>query len=182
MKNQYFGDRNDYFKYDLLISLAGHLAAKRLSIIWMLTEDDDSQHGEKTRYARGAGNSRLYQFLRRSVDEGTRNVSKLRGFLQEAGCEFEYCPYGEERLFAHQDRHSYFGQIPNENFASSVLFVDPDIGLEARSMGAKDGPRYVTYDEVASIYGRMEAASVLVIYQHLPLFTGNGSSTARQIS
>ena len=64
MKNQYFGDRNDYFKYDLLISLAGQLAAKKLSIIWMLTEDDDSQHGKKTKYARGAGNSGLYEFLR----------------------------------------------------------------------------------------------------------------------
>ena len=168
MKNQYFGDRNDYFKYDLLISLAGQLAVKRLSIIWMLTEDDDSQHGEKTKYARGAGDRRLYQSLRRSLNEGSRNVGQLRNFLQEGGYEFDYCPYGEERLFGHQERDSYFERIPEESLAGSVVFLDPDIGLEAKSMGAKDGPNYVTYDEVASICGRMEETSVLVTYQHLP--------------
>jgi hypothetical protein len=35
-------------------------------------------------------------------------------------------------------------------------------------MKATDGAKYVTYNEVASIYGRMEETSVLVIYQHLP--------------
>ncbi len=95
-------------------------------------------------------------------------MGQLRNFLQETGYEFDYCPYGDERLFRHLERDSYFGQIPEENLAGSVVFLDPDIGLEARSVGAKDGPKYVTYDEVASVYGRMEETSVLVIYQHLP--------------
>jgi len=54
----------------------------------MLTEDDDSQHGEKTKYARGAGDRGLYKFLRRSLDEGTRNVGKIRSYLQQAGHRF----------------------------------------------------------------------------------------------
>ena len=59
VKNQYFGDRNDFFKYDLLIFLAEHLAAKKLSIVWMRTEDDGSQDGGKINYERGAGDKGL---------------------------------------------------------------------------------------------------------------------------
>ncbi len=44
MKNQYFGDINDYRKYGLLRSV---LAASRMSLFvaWMLTEDDGSSDG-----------------------------------------------------------------------------------------------------------------------------------------
>jgi hypothetical protein len=46
VKNQYFGDRNDYFKYDLLIFLGENLSGiKRLSAIWMLTQNDKSPDG-----------------------------------------------------------------------------------------------------------------------------------------
>jgi hypothetical protein len=168
MKNQYFGDRNDYFKYDLLVSLAEQLAAKRLSIIWMLTRNDESQDGQEISYAKGAGHRDLYRFLRKSLDGGVRNVARLDEYFKEAGYGFEYCPYGAERLFLHRDRAAYFGEIPKANLDDAVVFLDPDNGLEVKSTGDGNGDRYVTYDEVASIYGRMEETSVLVVYQHLP--------------
>jgi hypothetical protein len=55
VKNQCFGDRNDYFKYDLLIFLAEQLVTKRLSVVWMLTPNDGSQDGGKVAYPWGAG-------------------------------------------------------------------------------------------------------------------------------
>jgi len=49
MKDQYFGDINDYRKYGLLrsISLASNLS---ILIAWMLTEDDGSTDGKFIQY------------------------------------------------------------------------------------------------------------------------------------
>lgn len=49
MKNQYFGDINDYRKYGLLRAI---LAASnlRMLVAWMLTPDDKSTDGQITGY------------------------------------------------------------------------------------------------------------------------------------
>jgi hypothetical protein len=48
MKNQYFGDRNDYFKFDLLAFLCDSLpGVQRLTVLWLLTQDDGSGDGRK---------------------------------------------------------------------------------------------------------------------------------------
>lgn len=168
MKNQYFGDRNDYFKYDLLISLAGQLATQKLSVIWMLTENDRSGSGQMIDYGKGAGDTGLYRFLQKSLKEGVRNVIRLDEYFKEAGYEFEYYPYGAERPFLHRDRAAYFDGIPRENLDNAVVFMDPDNGLEVKSIGDGNGDRYVTHNDVAAIYNRMGNTSILVIYQHLP--------------
>ena len=95
MKNQYFGDGNDYFKYDLLIFLAEELSGiKKLSIVWMLTEDDGSKDGGSGDYSRGAGNKDLFRFLQTSLNEG-RQVSRLKEYFEnnhpgDAGFRFEF--------------------------------------------------------------------------------------------
>src|SRR3954464_1849408 len=74
MKNQYFGDVNDYRKYGLLRSLV--LAdGLRIGVCWMLTPDDHRPDGEKTKYLnpRSERNWRsldpiLYEFLQRKVN------------------------------------------------------------------------------------------------------------------
>jgi hypothetical protein len=169
MKNQYFGDRNDYFKYDLLIFLAEQLAGiKKLSIIWMLTKDDASGDGAKTKYSKGPGDRKLFRFLRESLDGGVRDVVRMNGYFKEAGHEFDYFGYGAEKLLLHRDRANYFEQIPSENFVDAVVFLDPDNGLEVKSATERNLPKYVKYEEVKSIYDKMSSDSCLVIYQHLP--------------
>ena len=49
MKNQYFGDINDYRKYGLIRALTGHGTLSSM-ICWMLTEDDDRPDGGKLDY------------------------------------------------------------------------------------------------------------------------------------
>ena len=47
MKNQYFGDRRDYFKYDVLERLAADLSQVQwLTCLWMLTAPDGSARVE----------------------------------------------------------------------------------------------------------------------------------------
>jgi len=169
MKNQYFGDQNDYFKYDLLAFLAEELSGiRKLSIVWMLTEDDGSKDGQKTRYEKGSGDRVLYRFLQKALDDGTRNVKKLEEYFEIAGHRFSYCSYGAERVFIHRDRAAYFRSIPNDNLKDAVIFLDPDNGIEVKTIGDENGHKYMTTDEIEQIYKRMGPESVLVIYQHLP--------------
>ena len=65
VKNQYFGDQNDYFKYDLLLFLAEGLSGlKRLSVVWMLTANDKSNDGGKRGYSIGTFRDSLHEFLK----------------------------------------------------------------------------------------------------------------------
>lgn len=48
MKNQYFGDINDFRKYGILRALAGPPLS--LVVSWMLTPDDGSTDGEFISY------------------------------------------------------------------------------------------------------------------------------------
>jgi hypothetical protein len=49
LKNQYYGDINDYCKYGLLRCLEG-VGMLPIGICWMLTDWDGSQNGNKTKY------------------------------------------------------------------------------------------------------------------------------------
>jgi hypothetical protein len=168
VKNQYFADQNDYFKYDLLISLAKQLTVKKLSVVWMLTPDDGSHDGGKVTYSRGASDSGLYQFLQKSLHDGTRNVARIDDYFKGAGHDLDYCSYGDSETFCQSDRATYFKGIPKANLDDAVIFLDPDNGLEVQSKGKTNGDKYVKLNEVELIYNKMGKSSILVIYQHLP--------------
>lgn len=86
MKNQYFGDINDFRKYGLLRSLlrAGNV---KLLVVWMLTGEDHKKPGDGkfTRYLNeakkySACDPELHGWLHCRVhEEGTRAVSLIEG-------------------------------------------------------------------------------------------------------
>ena len=60
MKNQYFGDINDYRKYGLL-RLLQSTGNGRLLVAWMLTPDDGSRDGGRRSYLRDPGAWNRYE-------------------------------------------------------------------------------------------------------------------------
>ena len=48
MKNQYFGDNSDVFKYDLIYQIMQVGLVNYFTFIPMLTENDHKNHGEKS--------------------------------------------------------------------------------------------------------------------------------------
>jgi hypothetical protein len=73
LKNQYFGDINDYRKYGLLRLLAG-VGGLRIGVAWMLTPDDGCSDGGKTGYVKHPEQWResdpaLFRFLAKAVGE-----------------------------------------------------------------------------------------------------------------
>jgi hypothetical protein len=171
LKNQYFGDQNDYFKYDLLIFLAEGLSGlKRLSAIWMLTANDKSNDGGKRGYPTGKFRDSLHEFLQ-NPEHPERKVSRLKNYFEKRSFGFEFHSYRddlESGEFRDENRDQYFAEIPDEFLKSALVFIDPDNGLEPRAGGGKDKSKYVKLSDLDTLLGRMDTKSIAVIYQHLP--------------
>lgn len=166
MKNHDFGDQNDYFKYDLLIFPAEELSRiEKLSIVWMLTEDDDSQGGGRSEYLRGPWRQRTFPIPEAIPGRGGRKVARIKDYFKGTGRGLGYCPYGAEKRFLHRDRSVYFEQIPAENLINAVVFLDPDNAQEVKSATERNFHKYVKFEEVKSVYDKMSPDSCLVIYQ-----------------
>ena len=99
-------------------------------------------------------------FLDRCVREGKRNIKELEGFFTKQGIEMTIY----EKPFSHQNRQEYFAQIGDELLTKSLVFVDPDVGLEV----ARSGEKHLLLDEVQNLYQRMGEHSILMLFQHFP--------------
>ncbi len=168
MKNQYFGDRRDLFKYDLLLDLVDSHGAKRLTFVPMLTPDDDSTEGRLTQ-ADSRGRRRvLFDFLKGCLDSGQRDIRKLREVMPQFAVDF--MPFRDDAWFTHEQRTEYFGAVTGRLLEGSVIFFDPDIGLQTGTLGymRKNGPeKYLLYSELEGVWKRASDDSVFVVYQHL---------------
>ena len=166
MKDQYFGDVNDYRKYGLLRALSS-VTRLPVGICWLLTAPDGRSDGEFRRYLEEPERWReydpeLYDGLRRLLDPGTlRSIQHARAW--------ELIPqatYYEELLRDDvRSRRHYFEGAWNALKSCPVVFLDPDNGIEIASkrLGAKDSAKYVYWGEITRAYERGHS---LVIYQH----------------
>jgi hypothetical protein len=166
MKNQYFGDVNDYRKYGLLRVLTGQ-GGLSTAVCWMLTPDDGRSDGRFTEYLQQADRWRaydpaLFDTLREMVAQpGERDIA-LAG---EAGI------IPSARFFVRtlrddlQSRSRYFEVFWEVAQGCDLIFFDPDNGLEVKSRpaGRKGSSRYLYWAELERTFAG--GYSVLV-YQH----------------
>lgn len=168
MKDQYFGDVNDYRKYGLLRVLARE-AKIRIAVCWMLTESDGRSDGRFTEYLGQPENwealdPELFRFLHRTVVvEGVRSVATIEGSSLLPDARF-WSPLLPDDAGG---RGIWFDRFWRHAAGSDLVFFDPDNGLEVPSKrrGARDSNKYVYWSEVeeAAVRGH----SVLA-YQHFP--------------
>ncbi len=166
MKNQYFGDNKDLFTYDLIWQIMRAGLVDHFTFIPMLTPKDDKQHGQKwsrDKAKAGTANQELISFLDVCVREGRRDIKQLEIFFARHGIEMTIYR-GKDKYFSHQRRQQYFTQVGNELLSKSLVFVDPDIGLEVKNSGKE----HILYSEVKSLYERMDRSSILMLFQHFP--------------
>ena len=168
MKNQYFGDVNDYRKYGLLRVLTG--PGKLSGIVcWMLTPDDGCADGRLIEYLCNKDrwrrfDSELFDSLEELVlHRKTRRVcwAEDAGFLP---CfRFYTAPLPDDRA----GRWCYFESFWDLAKGCDLLFFDPDNGMEVKSKpcGRKNSFKYLYWDELECAYST--GCSVL-IYQHFP--------------
>lgn len=168
MKNQYFGDINDYRKYGLLRALAdgGRI---RIAVCWMLTDSDDRSDGHRTQYLDNKDRYRpidpelFYALHNAVVEKRLRDVlvAKTKNII----CSAVY--YSEIVSGDPAGRDSWFVSFLRTARGSDLVFFDPDNGVEVRSSPKvhKRSRKHVYWAELVRTY---QAGHSLLVYQHFP--------------
>ncbi|MCK6526772.1 hypothetical protein L6R50_04195 [Myxococcota bacterium] len=166
MKDQYFGDINDYRKYGLLRVLKS--GGGSLQVAWMLTPDDGGRDGGSRSYLddpdRWAGHDPdLYHGLRDLLASSLRGPSVT---LLERSDLLPGASYHSVRVpDGRRARDSWSEDLLRAASGTDLVFLDPDIGIEIPSCpaGRAGSSGYVTWREVEGLWA---AGSSVLIYQH----------------
>jgi len=166
MKNQYFGDVNDYRKYGLLRALVGD-SDLDVAFGWMLTPDDGGTDGGFRSYLDRPRewrhfDSELYEWLAASLRHGAApGVALLEGAGLFPHARFipEFVPDGRAL------RERWAECLVASATDADLVFLDPDNGLQVASKpaGSKDSSKYAQWAEVEALW---RAGSSVLIYQH----------------
>lgn len=169
MRNQYFGDVNDYCKYGILREMARQ--GLQIQVGWMLTEDDDGGHGIHTRYLNRPAEWRhfdpeLYDFLTEAVARDERRVGLLDEGGLIPGAVFTDTPIPADPA----ERRTWFRILEGYALGKPMIFLDPDTGIAwpPNTHRKSDLRAYVRLDEVERLHANGYS---LLIYQHLPRYT-----------
>lgn len=176
----FFGDARDLFKFDLvrhIMKAFPELAS--FTFIPMLTEHDPAPARKSTRI-------KDLELAVKKGRAGTRNRELMEdlGRLQEIDDDLAYFHgiqsyFRKENIvvdvlhrdtFSHEHRENYFKKVFDRFPDNSLVFLDPDTGLEVKN----PTQRHLLFDEVKRIFDRMYHQSVLMIYQHLPRVIRDG--------
>ena len=168
MKNQYFGDISDYYKYGLLRIVAG-TDKMSLLVAWMLTPDDGKTDGKFTSYLQNPKKMRchdpdLYDGIRKCLQSGARrgvHLIEKTGLLP--GAEF----YGKTVPDPRTHCPTWFEDLQKAAQGTDLVFLDPDNGIEVKSrpFHRKGSCKYVYWCEIEALWN---CGKSLLIYQYFP--------------
>jgi len=166
MKNQYFGDINDYRKYGLLRSLADGGSLK-IGICWMLTPDDGRSHGSDTNYLDSPNgiddcDSQLFRKLRQIV-KNSRSVFEAENNSLIPSAVY-HCDKVPELA---SEREAWLRRVLRIFRETDLVFFDPDNGIEVKSKPWRTttSPKHLYWREVEKAW---QCGHSLLIYQHFP--------------
>lgn len=166
MKNQYFGDINDYRKYGLLRSII-LTTELRILVAWVLTPDDDRTDGKFVGYLEqpdkwSSYDTELFDALKNLLRTNqVRQVALLEStsLLPEAKFFNALAPDKDD------ERGAWFSSLCECAQDCDFVFLDPDNGLEIKSRpyGSKNSSKYSYLREVKELWSQGKS---LLIYQH----------------
>lgn len=168
MKDQYFGDINDYLKYGILRAIA-RTSQLRCLLCWMLTESDGSSDGRKITYLNQKQQERfkrhdpfLYEHLQKAVlRDKRREVWREPQLTLLPRTEFFSDLVPDDRTA----RQVYFSNLLDRCKDCDLVFFDPDNGMEIKSKpkGNRKSNKYLYWDELRTSY---EAGQSVIVFQH----------------
>lgn len=164
MKNQYFGDVNDYWKFGLLRGLAS--VGLTVGVCWLLTPNDDGGDGEQRAYLKKpkrweSADPALFALMQQVNAPGVERDVRLAETL-----EFIQGARYFHDVLTREGREDYFGAARQQLQRTDVVFFDPDNGVEIKTAGRgrSASVKYVFWDELALTYKRGHS---IVVYQHI---------------
>jgi hypothetical protein len=167
MKDQYFGDVNDFHKYALLRWIS-RAASLRLGICWMLTEADGKTDGRHLDYLTRpeifrAHDPELFDWLRNAVcEDRDRRTARLELSPLLSNAVFQ------SRLLTDsiRNREVYFEECRNMFLDCDLVFFDPDNGIERSiAAGRRGSSKYIYWNEITRMF---ETGASVLVYQHFP--------------
>ena len=168
MKDQYFGDVNDFRKYGLLrlLTVTDHL---RLGVCWMLTDADGRSDGKFRSYLNQPASYRhhdpeLFDWIKRVVaEEQDYRTARIETSPLIGHTVFQSTILTDDLA----QRNEYFCECATLFAGCDLVFFDPDNGLEIKKKrpGHKNSCKFLFWDEACKTF--MSGSSVL-IYQHFP--------------
>ena len=166
MKNQYFGDINDYRKYGLVRYLTG-FGRLTTSVCWMLTPDDGRTDGQFIAYLQEPEKWRHFDLpLYDTLKEIVTSQNKRAVLLAEKMNVIPSAKYYDKVITdLSLDRLSYFDSFANFSQNCDLIFFDPDNGMEVKSKkyGTKDSSKYLYWNELERFLAGNHS---ILVYQH----------------
>jgi hypothetical protein len=168
MKNQYFGDINDYRKYGLLRIIADGGSLK-IGVCWMRTPDDGGNHGSQTQYLKQQPgievcDPQLFHKLNEIVNV---RKSPCLAEAEKARLIPSAIYHADEVTELSNERAIWFHRMLDCFRNADLIFFDPDNGLEVESKPwrHKASPKHLYWHEVEETWRRGHS---VLIYQHFP--------------
>ena len=168
MKNQYFGDVNDYRKYGLLRAISLD-TDWNLLVAWMLTPNDGGRDGGFRSYLDAPDTWARYDYplfnglvdLLSSTPQPSVSLIEGSDLLPRASYYSAVVPD------TRRERDAWRDGLLSAAKHVDLVFLDPDNGIEVPSkpVGRKGSSKYVRWDEIKGLW--KEECSLL-IYQHFP--------------
>lgn len=180
MNIRFSGDTRDLFKFDLVRHLMKSFPELgSFTFIPMLTD-----RAEPTRQKKSAATDLLKAAKTGRAGSQNRNLMEYLGRMQEIEDDMDYFAgikayFRQENIlvdvlqkdrFSHEHRVNYFNKLFEQFPKKSLIFLDPDTGLEVKNPTR----RHLLFDEVKKIADHMDDTSILMIYQHFPRETRDG--------
>jgi len=168
VKDQYFGDVNDYRKYALLLQLSGG-GTLRTGICWMLTPPDGRTDGSALSYL---SQPRQFRHLAPDLFDLLHDAAMIHDDrrvvrLEEASLlpnAVYHSPYLPDEM---EGRLAYFRDALSKLQTADWVFFDPDNGIEVPSitLGRKGSSKFLYWQEIVACY---QAGKSVLVYQHFP--------------
>jgi len=165
MKDQYFGDINDYLKYGLLRCFGE--SGLSIGVCWMMTPNDGRTDGRKIQYLTDgerwrAYDPNLFDSLAALVKRN-RAVRQIHKAQILPNCSF--CDHVVPESQPH--RNKWLTEALKMLSGVDLLFFDPDNGIEVRStpLGKRGSNKFLYWNEIESAWSQ---GCSLLIFQHFP--------------
>jgi len=159
MNPQFFGDRHDLFKYDLIFTIMDRMKNEisSFTFIPMLTKNRPPKNKDNA----GTGNLQLWEVLNTLFGDGATHgyFEGIRQYFISGGFRTKAF---NERVFSHSRRKDYFDSVRAQLPKNSLIFLDPDTGL--KEDGATE--KHLRYSELRNLFTELDDNSILMIYQH----------------
>jgi hypothetical protein len=160
MNQQFFGDNRDLFKYDLIFAIMSRVKP-RLKSFMLVPMQTGYRPSEKDAVA-GMKNKKLRRcFHKFTGGQGAlKYYREIQGYFESEDINTTIFPDFE---FSHKNRARYFKKMSAHMPKRSLIFLDPDTGIQADKKAEK---QHLKFSELQEIYNLVDDGSVLMVYQH----------------